>query len=152
MLISDLLRHKVSEASPASTVSAVVTCGPGDDMTSVLASLAEHRIGAEVVVDSSGIVGIISERDIVRALHTRGASALQAKVGDLMTSPVVSCSPENSVEEVAGLMTSRRFRHMPVVHNGALVGIVTIGDVVAARIRQLEQDRGQLESYITRGS
>jgi CBS domain-containing protein len=97
-------------------------------------------------------VGIISERDIVRALHTRGASALQAKVGDLMTSPVVSCSPENSVEDVAGLMTSRRFRHMPVVHNGALVGIVTIGDVVAARIRQLEQDRGQLESYITRGS
>lgn len=143
MLISDLLKHKGS---------AVVTCQPDESVTSLLASLAEHRIGAEVVVGDSGIAGIISERDVVRALHTRGPSALQATVGELMTSPVVSCSPDDTVEQVAELMTERRFRHLPVVQDGALVGIVTIGDVVAARIRQLEQDRGQLENYITRGS
>jgi CBS domain-containing protein len=143
MLISDLLKHK----GPS-----VITIAPGDSVATLAAILAEHRIGAVVVLDEGRIVGIISERDVVRALPVRGPAVLEVAVSELMTAPVVSCTPDDTVEEVAGLMTEHRFRHMPVVHDGALVGIVTIGDVVAARIRQLEQDRGQLESYITRGS
>jgi CBS domain-containing protein len=142
MLIADLLRHKGST---------VVTIAPDGLVTDLLASLAEHRIGAVVVATGAEIVGIVSERDIVRRLHTEGAKVLTEKVSDLMTTEVISCSPSDSIDTIGSAMTEQRIRHMPVVEDGELVGIVTIGDVVAARIRQLEQDRGQLENYITRG-
>jgi CBS domain-containing protein len=142
MLIADLLRHKGST---------VVTIAPDGLVTDLLASLAEHRIGAVVVATGAEIVGIVSERDIVRRLHTEGAKVLTEKVSDLMTTEVISCSPSDSIDTIGSAMTEQRIRHMPVVEDGKLVGIVTIGDVVAARIRQLEQDRGQLENYITRG-
>jgi CBS domain-containing protein len=142
MLIADLLRHKGS---------IVVTIAPDGLVTDLLASLAEHRIGAVVVATGAEIVGIVSERDIVRRLHTEGAKVLTEKVSDLMTTEVISCSPSDSIDTIGSAMTEQRIRHMPVVEDGKLVGIVTIGDVVAARIRQLEQDRGQLENYITRG-
>jgi CBS domain-containing protein len=142
MLIADLLRHKGST---------VVTIAPDGLVTDLLASLAEHKIGAVVVATGAEIVGIVSERDIVRRLHTEGANVLTEKVSDLMTTEVISCSPSDSIDTIGSAMTEQRIRHMPVVEDGKLVGIVTIGDVVAARIRQLEQDRGQLENYITRG-
>ena len=142
MVIADLLRHKGST---------VVTIAPDGRVTDLLASLAEHKIGAVVVATGAEIVGIVSERDIVRRLNTEGAEVLSKKVSDLMTTEVISCSPSDSIDTIGGAMTEQRIRHMPVVEDGKLVGIVTIGDVVAARIRQLEVDRGQLENYITRG-
>ncbi|MDQ1717413.1 MAG: hypothetical protein QOE71_86 [Pseudonocardiales bacterium] len=143
MLIADLLRHKGSS---------VVTIAPGESIMSLLASLSEHRVGALVVLDLDEIVGIISERDVVRSLHQKGAAVLDAPVSELMSSPVVSCTPDDPIDRIAELMTENRFRHMPVVTDGRLVGIVTIGDVVAARIRQLEFDRKHLESYISQGA
>jgi CBS domain-containing protein len=102
-----------------------------------------------VVLDGAEVVGIVSERDIVRQLNDRGAAILDSTVADVMTSPVVSCSSQDSVDSVAATMTDRRIRHMPVCDDDALIGIVTIGDVVLNRTRQLEQDRSQLEQYIT---
>jgi CBS domain-containing protein len=142
MLIADLLRHKGST---------VVTIAPDGLVTDLLASLAENKIGAVVVATGDEINGIVSERDIVRRLHSEGAAVLSERVSDLMTTEVISCSPSDSIDTIGSAMTEQRIRHMPVVTDGKLAGIVTIGDVVAARIRQLEQDRGQLENYITRG-
>ncbi|MDT4944342.1 MAG: hypothetical protein QOH14_1075 [Pseudonocardiales bacterium] len=144
MKISDILRHKADTSG-----STVVTIAPTGAVTELLAQLAEHNIGALVVVEGSGVVGIVSERDVVRRLNERGASILEATVADIMTSTVVSCSSQDSVDSVAATMTERRIRHMPVIDDGELTGIVTIGDVVLSRTRQLEQDRSQLEHYIT---
>ena len=137
--ISDIIRHKGSE---------VVTIGPRDSVLELVARLADKNVGALVVVDDDQVVGMISERDVVRRLHYDGQHTLGADVGSLMTADVVSVSPSDSVDAVAQTMTDNRIRHVPVIADGRLVGIVTIGDVVAARIRQLEIDRGQLESYI----
>ncbi len=142
MKISDIVRHKGSD---------VVTITPADSVRELLTRLAEYNVGALVVIDGEAVVGIISERDVVRRLHSDGDAVLSANVGSLMTSTVRSTSLDESVDSVAEAMTEKRIRHMPVVVDGNLVGIVTIGDVVAARIRQLEVDRGQLESYITQG-
>lgn len=142
MLIADILRAKGSS---------VVTCGGTDTVTSLLARLADHKIGAVVVTEGTRIVGIVSERDVVRAINRSGPAVLSAPVSDLMTSPVICAAPGDSINDIASQMTNRRIRHMPVQVSGELAGIVTIGDVVAARIRELEQTRGQLENYITGG-
>jgi CBS domain-containing protein len=142
MLIADLLHQKGST---------VFTISASDSVTGLLARLAEQHVGALVVAEDDKIVGIVSERDIVRRLNQQGADVLSAAVGDLMTTSVISCGPNDSIDSIAEAMTERRIRHMPVVSDGKLAGIVSIGDVVAARIRQLEQDRGQLENYITHG-
>lgn len=142
MKISDIVRHKGSD---------VVTITPADSVRELLTRLAEYNVGALVVIDGEAVVCIISERDVVRRLHSDGDAVLSANVGSLMTSTVRSTFLDESVDSVAEAMTEKRIRHMPVVVDGKLVGIVTIGDVVAARIRQLEVDRGQLESYITQG-
>jgi CBS domain-containing protein len=128
-----------------------VTIGPGEPVTELLARLAEHNIGALVVVDRDAVVGIVSERDVVRRLNSDGAGVLSWTVNEVMTSSVVSCSPDDSVDSIGAAMTELRVRHMPVLAGGQLAGIVTIGDVVAGRIRQLEQDRVQLEGYIIHG-
>lgn len=146
MKIADILRHKTGTGPGGTTV---VTIAPDAPVGQLLAALAEHRIGALVVVDEGSVVGIVSERDVVRRLNERGAALLDARVGDIMTAPVVSCGSNDSVDDVARTMTDRRIRHMPVIDDGALDGIVTIGDVVLSRTRQLEQDRRQLERYIT---
>jgi len=140
--ISDILRYKGT---------AVVTIAPTESVRDLLARLAENNVGALVVADGEQVVGIISERDIARHLNDRGAEILDLPVSELMTASVVSCSPNDDVDSIAGGMTELRIRHMPVLSDGQLAGIVTIGDVVAGRIRQLEQDRGQLEQYITQG-
>jgi CBS domain-containing protein len=146
VLISDILRHK-----PAG--STVVTIAPSASITELLALLAKHKVGALVVVEEGSVAGIVSERDVVRRLNDRGAEILSARVADIMTSPVVSCAPSDSVNTVASTMTERRFRHMPVLaaaeEGGQLVGIVSIGDVVSHRMRELEQDREHLEQYIS---
>ncbi|MGI8761024.1 MAG: CBS domain-containing protein [Jatrophihabitantaceae bacterium] len=140
MKISDILRHKGSD---------VITIAPDATVTDLVDALAEHKIGALVVSDGTSVVGIVSERDVVRRLHDRGASVLDVPVSEIMTSKVLSCRSTDSVDSVATAMTERRIRHLPVLDDGALNGIVTIGDVVFSRMRQLEQDRGQLEQYIT---
>jgi CBS domain-containing protein len=148
MNVSDVLRHKAA-VGPAAGGATVVTIAPGAPLTELLAALAEYKIGALVVVDGDVAVGIVSERDVVRHLNERGAALLDATVAEVMTAPVHSCSSHDLVETVAATMTERRIRHMPVIDDGKLVGIVTIGDVVLSRTRELEQDRRQLEHYIT---
>jgi CBS domain-containing protein len=141
MQISDILRYKGSDT--------VWTIAPGATVTELLASLAEHHIGALIVVDAAQVAGIVSERDVVRRLHDRGASVLEHTVEDIMTRDVVHCTPGDAVDSVATLMTERRIRHLPVLDGDALVGIVSIGDVVSSRMRELQKDRDQLEQYIT---
>lgn len=142
MRISDVLRGKGSN---------VATVDPGLTVSGLVAELARHNVGAMVVMENEAVVGIVSERDVVRQLHERGADLLNASVAEIMTSSVVTCASHDSVDSLAETMTERRIRHMPVVDDGSLVGIVSIGDVVKSRISQLESDREQLESYIVRG-
>lgn len=141
MLISQVLRRKGNE---------VATTKPEAAITEVLADLAAHGVGA-LIVSANGqtVDGIISERDIVRALATDGAAALNMKASDLMTAEVVTCGPEATTEELMAEMTQRRFRHVPVTEDGQLSGIVSIGDVVNARVDELEIERQQLTDYIS---
>lgn len=143
MRVADLLRTKGSE---------VATVPPRVSVTGLLEDLARYNVGALVVVDETGqLVGIVSERDVVRRLNERGAELLTAPVEEIMTTQVVTCEPGEGVDNLAAVMTERRIRHMPVVEDGRLVGLVSIGDVVKSRIEQLESDREQLESYIAQG-
>lgn len=143
MRVADLLRTKGSE---------VATVPPRVSVTGLLEDLARYNVGALVVVDETGqLVGIVSERDVVRRLNERGAELLTAPVEEIMTTQVVTCEPGEGVDSLAAVMTERRIRHMPVVEDGRLVGLVSIGDVVKSRIEQLESDREQLESYIAQG-
>ncbi len=131
--------------------SSVVTTDPSVSVTQFLRLLAQHRIGAVVVISGKRPVGIISERDVVRRLAEAGASALEEPISQLMSTELITCTPEDALDEIAMLMTERRIRHLPVLDDGELAGIVSIGDVVAARLRELEQTQAQLESYITHG-
>ncbi len=129
--------------------SAVVTVAPDVSTVDVLATLAHHRIGAVVVsADGRRIDGVLSERDVVRALARHGATALDEPVSRWMTSEVVTCQPDTTVEELMTTMTKRRIRHVPVVVDGALAGVVSIGDVVKDRISALEQETEVLHQYI----
>jgi CBS domain-containing protein len=126
----------------------VATVRPDVTVVELLGQLAEHNVGALPVVDGGNLIGIVSERDVVRRLHAGGAATLDARVADIMTTDVSTCSPSDDVGDVAAVMTSRRFRHLPVVVNGELAGIVSIGDMVKARIDLLESERAQLQRYI----
>ena len=141
MRISDVLRVKGDN---------VVTVTPETDVSRLVQVLAEHRIGAVVVsADGRTVTGIVSERDIVRALAARGAAVLTETVGAIATSDVRTITPEASLAEVERLMTEGRFRHVPVMVNGELHGVVSIGDVVKKRIDELETERTELTGYIT---
>ncbi|GAB3212504.1 CBS domain-containing protein [Marinactinospora thermotolerans] len=143
MLIAAILRAK----GPA-----VVTVRPDTTIAHLLTGLARHDIGAAVVVDRDGrVVGVASERDIVRRLAEQGWGLLAARVRDIMTSPVTVCAPHDSVDSLALVMTRRRIRHIPVVSGERLAGVVSVGDVLKSRISQLEVHRDHLEAYITRG-
>jgi CBS domain-containing protein len=140
MQIGQLLRRKGSQ---------VATIDGGRDVRTALAMLADHGVGALVVsADGRRIDGILSERDIARGLHERGAELLTQPVSGVMTGEVHTCVPGATVTELAQLMTDQRVRHVPVVDDGALVGIVSIGDVVKARLDELETERRQLVDYI----
>lgn len=142
MLIAEILRSKGSD---------VTTVDPATSVAGLLALLAEHNIGAVVVAEDDEVVGIASERDVVRRLHERGAGLLTAPVREIMTAAVVTCAPGDTVDSLTVLMTEHRVRHLPVLRDGVLIGIVSIGDVVKSRISQLEAHREQLENYITQG-
>ena len=142
MRIADVLRGKGG---------AVVTINPDATVTELLDGLASHNIGAMVVVGPDGVKGIVSERDVVRQLHANGASVLSQPVSQIMTSVVSTCSKSDTVDSLTLLMTENRVRHVPVVENGELIGIVSIGDVVKTRMQELESEHQQLQSYITQG-
>jgi CBS domain-containing protein len=142
MRIADVLRAKGT---------AVATIDPDVPVSELLRALAEHNIGAIVVVGSSGVAGIVSERDVVRHLHEVGTDLLSSPVSAIMTADVFTCSPSDTVDSLTVVMTERRFRHVPVLSDGQLVGIVSIGDVVKSRIGQLEQSQDQLQAYIAQG-
>lgn len=119
------------------------------DVAEVIRVLAEHRIGAAVVTDDDrSIVGIISERDVVRVLAERGAEALGSSVQDVMERRVVTCELDTTVEELMSTMTERRIRHVPVLVDGALAGLVSIGDVVKDHIAVLEHEKQAMQDYI----
>ena len=139
MRIADVLRGKGHT---------VATVGPGDTVGGVVADLARHNVGALVVVDAGVVIGIVTERDVVRHLHRRGANVLACPVVDIMTTSVRTCLPTDGVDELAEIMTERRIRHLPVVVDGDLVGIVSIGDVVKARLDTLTDERDHLINYV----
>lgn len=142
MRIADVLRNKGS---------AVVTVTPQTTVAELLAGLAKHNIGAMVVVGANGLAGMVSERDVVRKLHERGAELLARPVAEIMTRAVVTCTPRDSVDDLSVLMTQHRVRHVPVVERGELAGVVSIGDVVKSRMEELEESHEHLAAYISRG-
>jgi CBS domain-containing protein len=128
----------------------VEVIAPGASMADVVTRLAGRGIGALVV--SSGdrrVDGIISERDVVRVLADAGEAGLRRHVGDEMSAPVTTCTPDDEVTSLMALMTEQRIRHLPVVESGRLAGIVSIGDVVKSRVDQLERDRKELLEYVS---
>jgi CBS domain-containing protein len=141
MRVSDLLASKGHD---------VATISQERSITDALAILKERGVGALVVTGPlPPLVGILSERDIVRALATQGASALEAKVADLMTSEVRICDEDTTMASLMGLMTEHHIRHVPVVQNLTLSGLVSIGDVVKARLDELELDKKELLDYVS---
>ncbi|MGB2921821.1 MAG: CBS domain-containing protein [Mycobacterium sp.] len=137
MRISDVLRNKGAT---------VATITPETSVAGLLTELCVHNIGARVVVSPDGLLGIVSERDVVRMLHEVGAELLTRPVSDIMTTLVATCSPEDSVDSLSVLMTNNRVRHVPVVVEGRLAGIVSIGDVVKTRMEELEREQQQLQA------
>lgn len=132
--------------------SAVATVRPETDIRALLALLAEQNIGAAVVSpDGSRIAGIVSERDIVRGLHRFGAELLEQPVTRIMTTEVRTCSPGDRVDGLRSIMTDHRVRHLPVIDNGRLAGIVSIGDVVKSALSELTTEREQLVGYLQGG-
>ena len=143
MRIADVLRSKGA---------AVATVTETTTVTGLLAELATHNIGAMVVVGADGkIVGMVSERDVVRRLHEQGADLLRRPVSDIMTGLVVTCTPDEAVDNLSAVMTNNRVRHVPVVVDGRLAGIVSIGDVVKLRMELLQAEQEHLQAYITGG-
>jgi CBS domain-containing protein len=143
MLIRDVLRRKGDF---------VVTVPPDTPVSELLAKLAEHNVGALVISsDGHAVDGIVSERDVVRAMPARGAAALDEPVSAIMTVDVAVVAPSDTVEGLMRLMTEHRIRHVPVVSDGRLVGIISIGDVVKTRMDQLEAERESLIGYISSG-
>jgi CBS domain-containing protein len=130
----------------------VVTVPPTATVTEVLDTLAEHSVGALVVSgDGARVDGIVSERDIVRSLAEHGGALLDHEVATIMTREVVTCEPQTTVDELSTFMTERRIRHLPVIVDGRLAGIVSIGDVVKDRIKDLETEAQTLHEYISNG-
>ena len=142
MKISDVLRHKGSE---------VITIQPGATVSTLLALLAEHRIGAVVVsTDGTTVEGIVSERDVVRHLHASGTGVLDGPVSRIMTSEVTTGSADDDIASLAGTMTEERVRHVPIVDAYCrLAAIVSIGDIVKHRLSELQSERDQLRDYIS---
>ena len=128
----------------------VATIGPERTLADAIDELAKRRIGALVVVEGRDrVAGILSERDIVRALAKRGGDLLADKVGSIMTREVVTCGESETINRVMGRMTRGRFRHLPVIEDGQLAGIVSIGDVVKHHVAEVEMEATAMRDYIT---
>ena len=144
MLIGQILAGKGRE---------VVSTRPDATIAEVAGLLKARRIGAVVVTDENGaLCGIISERDLARGLADQGAGLLDMRVSQLMTADVVTCSPDDGIGQLMQTMTERRFRHLPVVQDGEMVGIISIGDVVKYRLQELEHEAHMLHDYISGGA
>jgi CBS domain-containing protein len=138
--VSAVLRHKGHH---------VVTVGPRQTVAAVVKVLTQNRIGAAPVINEAAqLVGIISERDIIRGISEQGDGVLTRPAEELMTRDVRTCSSEDQLVDVMQVMTLQRFRHLPVVQNGALDGIVSIGDVVKQRLEEIQREVEQLHNYI----
>lgn len=143
MFVSDILAQKGG---------LVYTVTPGTTVSQVSRQLSTRRIGSVLVIDRlDRLAGIVSERDIVNAIATHGAPGLELDASEVMTRNVVTCDPDDSIDYVMETMTQGRFRHLPVVRHGELLGLVSIGDVVKARIAETEHETEALRAYIVAG-
>ncbi len=143
MRIADVLRSKGTD---------VATVGPEATVAELLAGLSDRNVGAMVVVGSAGVIaGIVSERDVVRKLHEHGPAVLELSVAQIMTPAVATCGMDSSVDDLSEMMTHNRVRHIPVLVDGHLAGIVSIGDIVKTRLEELKSEQEQLQAYITQG-
>ena len=139
MVIAGILKEKGS---------AVLSVTPQATIAEVIETLAQRRIGAVLVVEAGQLRGILSERDIVRCLASKGAAALALAASDLMTREVTTATPKTTVDQAMAIMTEGRFRHVPVVEDERLIGLVSIGDVVKAKIAGAEQEVDSLRAYV----
>lgn len=143
MTVAQILQHKGNN---------VISVSADATVTEAITLLKQHRIGAVLVTEGDGaIIGVVSERDVVRALPDSGGALLDQPVSVLMTRDVITCSPKASAELVMSLMTEKRIRHLPVIEGGKLCGMITIGDVVKSRIAESENEAEALKSYIALG-
>ena len=143
MFVSDILAQKGG---------LVYSVAPSTSVAEVAQQLSVRRIGSVLVLgDRSEVMGIVSERDLVRATATHGTKALELEARQVMTRDVVTCDPDDSIEEVMHTMTNGRFRHLPVVRRGELLGLVSIGDVVKARLEETVHEAEALKAYIVAG-
>ena len=139
---------RIAEILKAKPDATVVTIGPDAGVRELLSLLAEHNVGALIVsTDGESLEGIVSERDVVRHLHTDG-TVVNNTVRAIMTELVETAEPSTQLDDLMEIMTNRRIRHVPVVKDGKLVGIISIGDVVKHKMSQLEFERDQLDSYV----
>ena len=139
---------KIVEVLNAKSEGGVITITPDAGVRELIAKLAEHNVGALIVSsDGETVEGIVSERDVVRHLHHDG-TVVNNTVGAIMTEVVETTAPDATLDDLMEIMTNRRIRHVPVVKDGVLVGIVSIGDVVKHKMSQLEFERDQLDSYV----
>lgn len=139
MMIASILREKGH---------AVASVGPDALVDEIVGELTTRRIGAVLVMDGDAVVGVVSERDVVRGLAGHQGEVLALRARDIMTSPVITILPGDTVAGAMELMTGRRIRHLPVVESGRLAGLVSIGDLVKARIEEAEREALALKDYI----
>jgi len=143
MFVSDILGQKGR---------LVFTVTPGTSVAQISQQLSTRRIGSVLVLDDdSSVAGIVSERDLVRAFASHGAKAMELEARHVMTRDVVTCDPDDSIDQVMGTMTRGRFRHLPVIRHGELLGLVSIGDVVKARLEEAAHETEALKAYIVAG-
>ena len=139
---------RIVEVLNAKPEGGVLTISPEAGVRELIAMMAEHNVGALIVSsDGETIAGIVSERDVVRHLHSDG-TVVNNTVAAIMTEVVETCAPDSTLDDLMEVMTNRRIRHVPVVEDGRLVGIVSIGDVVKHKMSQLQFERDQLDSYV----
>ncbi len=142
MLVTQILKDKGAQ---------VFSCPPDTSTAKAALLLAEKRVGAIVVLEGSSVAGIFSERDLVRAIAKDGAAALEQPVQRYMTADVIFARPQETVDELMGRMTDRRIRHLPVVEEEVLIGIISIGDVVKTKIAETVYEAETLKAYIVNG-
>jgi len=142
MFVSDILSQKGG---------LVHTVTPATSVGQVAQQLSLRRIGSVLVLDDEAVAGIVSERDLVRAFASHGAAAMELEARHVMTRDVVTCDPDDSIDRIMELMTRGRFRHLPVVCHGELLGVISIGDVVKARLEETRHETEALKAYIVAG-
>lgn len=126
----------------------IIACDVNTPVREAVSMLAGKRIGALPVLDAGKVAGILSERDVIYRLSDEGATCLDKNVGEIMTSPAVTVEPTTKIDDALALMTKRRFRHFPVIENGALCAFISIGDLVKSKIDEVEHEAEALRMYI----